>query len=283
MKYFITILFLVCSIGTHAQQFDTCFVHFEINRATISPSYQDALMQVVAELKTAPDKKILIYGLADYLGNNTANQKLSEARAQAVHQFVKQHNIPASQILIVKGLGQDLAMGNQQEHGNQQKRNAMVLIRKNTPRNIQASPTQNTTSPKVVAPSIKELVENTAISKTFVLDNIHFQLHSVELAPQSRPVLLSLLKVLESQPQLKIRIEGHICCNKLEGFNPASAPYKLSVYRAKKIYQFFVDNRIAPERLSYVGFGRTKPIYEDETEKEHQDANRRVEIRIMAK
>ena len=64
----------------------------------------------------------------------------------------------------------------------------------------------------------------------------------------------------------------------------------LSTDRAKAVYEYVLSKGIAAERLSYKGYGETKPVYTDEqisklsTSKEqvnaHQ-ANRRTEYKII--
>jgi outer membrane protein OmpA-like peptidoglycan-associated protein len=53
------------------------------------------------------------------------------------------------------------------------------------------------------------------------------------------------------------------------------------VARAKAVYDFLVSKGIAAERLSYKGFGFTRPkIFPEETEADRVQ-NRRVEIRVV--
>jgi len=82
---------------------------------------------------------------------------------------------------------------------------------------------------------------------------------------------------MEENPNLKIEIQGHICCQTIEGL------YDVSTARDRAIYVFLIQNKIDRKRLSYVGFGIKKPIFPiPEKNEEEENRNRRVEIMIVA-
>ena len=99
---------------------------------------------------------------------------------------------------------------------------------------------------------------------------------SAKIVPESKPVLYELLCVLEENPNLKIQIQGHICCQLVSDFED------ISTARARAIYVFLAQNKINRKRLSFKGFGVSKPIHPipEKTEQE-ADENRRVEIMIL--
>ena len=79
-------------------------------------------------------------------------------------------------------------------------------------------------------------------------------------------------------PKLKIEIQGHICCklpNEMESVSTA---------RAKAIYNFLILNKVDRKRLTFKGYGVSKPIYTiPEKNALEEDENRRVEILIIEK
>lgn len=96
------------------------------------------------------------------------------------------------------------------------------------------------------------------------------------LYQKSRGKLYELLLVLQSNPQLKIEIQGHLCCMPVDRLD-------LSTQRAKAVYNFLVSNQIYPARLSYKGFGSSQPLFPlPEKNEEQRAANRRVEILIVS-
>jgi outer membrane protein OmpA-like peptidoglycan-associated protein len=87
--------------------------------------------------------------------------------------------------------------------------------------------------------------------------------------------MYELLLVMKNNPNLKIEIQGHLCCM------PVDRLY-LSTQRAKAINNFLVANGINEKRLTYKGFGSTQPIYAlPEKDEAQRAANRRVEIMIV--
>jgi outer membrane protein OmpA-like peptidoglycan-associated protein len=107
------------------------------------------------------------------------------------------------------------------------------------------------------------------------IENLNFQFNTFAIVNESRGKLFELLLVMQNNPNLKIEIQGHICCN-------PSNKGKLSEDRAKAIKSFLVYQGIDKNRITYKGFGSTQPIYPlPEKNEEERAANRRVEMLIL--
>jgi outer membrane protein OmpA-like peptidoglycan-associated protein len=113
------------------------------------------------------------------------------------------------------------------------------------------------------------------VGEKLKLESMNFFVDTFAIMPQSRSVLFELLTVMQSCPDLKIQIQGHICCVKNDIRD-------LSTQRAKAICKFLEYNGIEKSRMTFVGFGSSKPLYvlPEKTEAE-REANRRVEIEII--
>lgn len=93
--------------------------------------------------------------------------------------------------------------------------------------------------------------------------------------PSSRPILGELLKIMQDNPLLKIDIQGHICCQKVE-------ENQISLKRAMAVYNYLVRNGVNKSRLSYQSFGSSRPVHPlPEKSEAEKVANRRVEIEII--
>lgn len=79
-------------------------IHFDTGKATIQPDSEQTLQQIVALLQQNPDLKLRVEGHTDNVGSATANQALSEKRAQAVVAWLTSHGVEASR-LAAKGFG----------------------------------------------------------------------------------------------------------------------------------------------------------------------------------
>ncbi|RYZ18822.1 MAG: OmpA family protein [Sphingobacteriales bacterium] len=116
------------------------------------------------------------------------------------------------------------------------------------------------------------------------LANIGFIPSTDRLMPDAYPEVQHLFEVLKNHPTLRIALEGHVCCVPApDGFSPGTISWDLSVDRARRVQSLLIEMGIAEARLSYRGYGRTKPIFPDEKTGAQQQANRRVDIRIVSK
>lgn len=107
------------------------------------------------------------------------------------------------------------------------------------------------------------------------LENLNFQLNTFAITNDSRPKMYELLEVMKRNPQMKIQIQGHICCMQND-------KQDLSIKRAKAIARFLEMNGIDKDRVTYKGFGVTEPLFAiPEKSEEERAANRRVEIEII--
>lgn len=116
-----------------------------------------------------------------------------------------------------------------------------------------------------------------------LLANVFFDLNKSTLRPESYVELNKLVEFLQSNPKVKIEIGGH---TDSRGNNNM----ELSNDRAKSVYAYVVGKGIDASRLTYKGYGATKPVYSDEyinglkTDKEKESAhqaNRRTEYKII--
>jgi len=101
---------------------------------------------------------------------------------------------------------------------------------------------------------------------------IHFNYKSVLLTEPSKKVLLEVVKLLKDNPELNVSIEGH---TSIDG-NPANHD-KLSEARAYSVKIYLESKGIAPDRLSHIGYGASKPLVKGSTEAAYA-RNRRVEM-----
>jgi outer membrane protein OmpA-like peptidoglycan-associated protein len=114
-----------------------------------------------------------------------------------------------------------------------------------------------------------------ALNTNFVFNNIQFEANSFKLLPISLIELDKLLQILIENPSLKVEISGHT-----DNLGNATENIKLSTYRAKAVVDYLVNKGIAANRLTYKGFGSTKPIADNGTEK-GRAKNRRTEFTVV--
>jgi len=110
-----------------------------------------------------------------------------------------------------------------------------------------------------------------------VFHNIHFETGKWRLLPESYPVLDEIAASLRSQPDVRIRVEGHTDSRGGDAFN-----LTLSQQRGLAAMNYLIGAGIDPARLEYAGFGLSRPMSTNATT-EGRAMNRRVEVRTLSK
>lgn len=110
---------------------------------------------------------------------------------------------------------------------------------------------------------------------TVVLRNIFFDTGSSTLRDDSEFELQRLVDFLLSNATTKIRINGHT-----DNVGKLEDNLKLSLDRAKAVYDYLINKGIPATRISYKGFGETKAIAGNDTD-EGRQLNRRIEFEIV--
>ncbi|HAC25296.1 MAG TPA: hypothetical protein DCE81_10300 [Cytophagales bacterium] len=106
------------------------------------------------------------------------------------------------------------------------------------------------------------------------LNNVFFETNSYALSEKSKTELSQLAQFLRDNPEIAIEIQGHTDNVGQESYNQ-----ELSLKRCQSVQHFLTDNGITSARLSARGFGASKPIAKNDSEKNRQ-RNRRIEIMI---
>lgn len=76
---------------------------FKTGESTLNTASKDALAKFAKILTDNPTMDISVFGHTDNKGSVDINKKLSAARAQAVADFLKTNNVPASQLKEIMG------------------------------------------------------------------------------------------------------------------------------------------------------------------------------------
>jgi outer membrane protein OmpA-like peptidoglycan-associated protein len=113
------------------------------------------------------------------------------------------------------------------------------------------------------------------VKKVFVFDNILFDFDSSRIKPESLPILDNIVVTMLNNPELTVEISGHTC-------NIGTAVYNqgLSERRAKSVVDYLISKGIDKTRLTYKGYGLTKPLNGNANEAERKK-NRRVEVKVL--
>ncbi|MEM9981676.1 MAG: OmpA family protein, partial [Bacteroidota bacterium] len=110
---------------------------------------------------------------------------------------------------------------------------------------------------------------------TLRLNYIYFGRGSAALLPDSYPELNKLVEMMDENPKVEIRLEGHT-----EIYGNKKSLTKLSESRVLSVKNYLVSQGIDQKRIKYKGYGPIRPITVKGSEKERQ-LNRRVEVKIL--
>ncbi len=114
------------------------------------------------------------------------------------------------------------------------------------------------------------------VYQTSILTNIFFKRKSSELKDESDPELIRFYEFLKANKKIEVEISAHTD-NK---GNPADNK-SISEQRAKAVVDFLIKKGIKESRLTYVGYGQTKPIGFN-SDKEGRERNNRIEFKILS-
>ncbi len=118
-----------------------------------------------------------------------------------------------------------------------------------------------------------ELSQNPCVLKENI-DNIEFYYNKAIFLPKSQSSLEMIYSFLNKNRGYNACFVGHTSDEGDSAYN-----LKLSVERAKAIYEYLIKKGISKDRLTYEGRGLSEPLYSKTTEL-NKAKNRRVEIKL---
>jgi outer membrane protein OmpA-like peptidoglycan-associated protein/uncharacterized protein YegP (UPF0339 family) len=151
----------------------------------------------------------------------------------------------------------------------------MMLLRKNPRAEVSE---QKLSEPKVMM----FVLDPKADEKVVVFGDTYFDYDKFTLSPEAMTLLDKNVQGLKENPKMNVRMAGYTSAEGTEEINQ-----KLSEQRANTVRDYLIEKGIAPERITVIGYGRTKPaVYEvtpgDVNSKEAR-ANMRVLFEVVVK
>ena len=258
--YFIFLIFGGIPFQASAQQTDTLFLYFEVNKSALNVLELNKLNSFL-EANAKNSKEIIISAYADSTGNLDKNQTLSIERMEEVKRFITNTNASLKSIIKASAMGETMKFGN-----DLQKNRCVVLV--------------------FVREEKKQINNIAAYAKgdKTVLENILFENNSHVFLASSLPALQSLLETLKANPNIKIMVLGHVCCGgnnpDYDLIEPGSMNMKISETRAKAVCDYLIEKGIESDRLKYKGMSFKYPVVFPENNDEDRAKNRRVEMEL---
>ena len=103
-------------------------VLFDTGSASLKPGAREKLARVVGVIASHPGLRIAVEGHADSVGTADFNQRLSEQRAQAVHDYLVRDGVPQG-VVGTAGFGESQPVAsNDSSAGRQQNRRVELVV-----------------------------------------------------------------------------------------------------------------------------------------------------------
>ncbi len=118
------------------------------------------------------------------------------------------------------------------------------------------------------------------VGSKITLNNIFFDFDKATLRPLSNVELKNLIRLMKSNPGMKVEISGHT-----DSKGDAAYNQKLSEERAQAVVSYLIANGIDSKRLTAKGYGKSQPAAANKKadgsdNPEGRQLNRRVELTI---
>jgi outer membrane protein OmpA-like peptidoglycan-associated protein len=288
-KALLTILFSIVTLSVSAQhETDTFKLFFDLGVASLTSGAEKKIDLLIYNDKIINGSEVMIVGYADYLGTEGRNKTLSMERASNVKKYLVKYGIDGSYVKLVEGKGEVHRNGYTDKGGFPTDRRVDIVVNNRT---IKKAPPITSKLPvkprkdsgRKVSITGMDQIKNLKPGSTLTLRNVYFPPDRHVIKPESKETLEKLFNVLKENPNLKISIEGHVCCIKdaLDAWDIDTYEQTLSVNRARAIYNYLVSRGVDSVRLKYAGFGRRRPVVADEQTEQDAEQNRRVELRVI--
>lgn len=111
--------------------------------------------------------------------------------------------------------------------------------------------------------------------KSGTLNNVFFETDQYALLPESESDLRQLVAFLNLNEQVRVEVGGHTDSTGSETHN-----LQLSGRRAKAVYDYLVGAGIPASRLTFIGYGASRPVATNSTP-EGRRLNRRTDFKII--
>ena len=251
-------------------------IYFDLGKFRLTSNHKNKIDEKLADLDTTITYNFIVKGFTDFIDNEDFNLKLSQNRAIAVVEYLQRSHVSlinsvekeAKGELPTEGLKQNKKLG-VKEH-----RKVSISVSKNDHKPKVASRKEN-----IYVVPLSEL----RIGSSYALGKINFKTSRVTLVKSSRKELEKLVRFLKKNRNIRIEIQGHVCCGGNQdgdALNSDTGTFTLSVDRAEYIYKYLISRGIAEDRLTYKGYAFSAPLHFPEKGSRDRGANRRVEIMI---
>jgi outer membrane protein OmpA-like peptidoglycan-associated protein/uncharacterized protein YegP (UPF0339 family) len=112
--------------------------------------------------------------------------------------------------------------------------------------------------------------------KVVVFGDTHFDYDKSTLSQEAKTLLDKDVQDLKENPKINVRMAGYTSAEGTEEINQ-----KLSEQRANAVRDYLIEKGIAPERITVIGYGRTRPAVYEVTPGDINSKEARANMRVL--
>ena len=112
--------------------------------------------------------------------------------------------------------------------------------------------------------------------KVVVFGDTHFDYNKATLSESAKTMLDKDVQGLKENPLMKVRMAGYTSAEGSEEINQ-----KLSEQRANTVRDYLIEKGIAPERITVIGYGRTRPALYEVTPRDIKTKEAKANMRVL--
>ncbi len=265
MRRYIALLLLIantCMAQDSTIQWDVSGtavnLFFDLGSAALTPATKSTLDSLVYNDVLYKGRHVSLIGYADMTGTETANKTLSYKRAKAIANYLHSVGTDTADIDYVAGLGE-------------------VARNNNTP-----LATDRKVIMVIAQPPVAQTVKWEDTGR--LVATVMFTYGEASIQNQSRQLLDTLTAILKRKPNMRVRLNGFVCCKRFGNIDQQEAKASgmkyedflvhkadsLSLLRANVLKNHLKRNNIDTTRLRCTGYGfrktETIPIHANRVE-----------------
>jgi len=115
-----------------------------------------------------------------------------------------------------------------------------------------------------------------ADEKLVVFSDTHFDFDQHDLSNDAKSLLDLNVQGLKDNPEINVRLSGYTSAKGTEKVNQ-----ELSELRANTVRDYLIEKGIAPERITVIGYGRTKPALYEVTPADGRSEEALANMRVL--
>ncbi len=112
--------------------------------------------------------------------------------------------------------------------------------------------------------------------KVVVFGDTHFDFDQSTLSQEAKTLLDKDVQILKENPKINVRMAGYTSAKGTEDINQ-----KISEKRANAVRDYLIEKGIPPERITTIGYGRTKPALYEVTPGDINSSEAKANMRVL--